>query len=94
MDGRRIPHSILVHDLLGTEFKIDTIVGFRNRTLISMASTNYGPEWNVEFSFPYMTFTDASNFWVLRERSIFYRGVGTEETCFPGSNILLTKLKR
>ena len=50
--GKKIPHSILVHDLLATE--LDSISETGNCIeFVFQCQINYGPEWNVELSFSY-----------------------------------------
>ena len=49
--GMRVPHSILVHDLLAIEIKIL----FQKMTValnLVQFQINHGPEWNVEFLIP------------------------------------------
>ena len=63
--GMRVPHSILVHDLLAIEIKIL----FQKVTValnLVQFQINHGPEWNVEFLIPIQSpYRPFSNSWVL-----------------------------
>ena len=57
MTGTRIPHSILVHDLLAIEIKIISETSNCNKFKSQCQEVNHGPlEWSSEFLFPYRPF--------------------------------------